>query len=45
VEKYGTAGEPTDNNIIGHMRFTFWIRMTTKHAQNMAQPENPQITI
>jgi len=28
-EKYGTARQATDNNIIGRMRFVFWITKAT----------------
>jgi hypothetical protein len=29
VEKYGTAREPTDDNIIRHMRFACWVTKAT----------------
>jgi hypothetical protein len=29
VEKYGTARQATDNNIIGHMRFACWVTKAT----------------
>jgi hypothetical protein len=29
VEKYGTAGQATDNNITRRMRFTWWVTMAT----------------
>jgi hypothetical protein len=29
VEKYGTAGQTTDDNIIWHMRFARWITKAT----------------
>jgi hypothetical protein len=36
VEKYGGAGQATDDNIIQRMRFACWITMATgKHTQNM----------
>jgi hypothetical protein len=29
MEKYGTAGQTTDDNIIRHMRFACWITKAT----------------
>ena len=29
VEKYGTAGKATDDNIIRHMRFACWVTKAT----------------
>jgi hypothetical protein len=39
VEKYGTAGQATDNNIIQRMRFACWIiKATDIHIYNTAFP-------
>ena len=36
VEKYGTAGQATDENIIRRMRFAFGLtKATHTHSQNM----------
>ena len=32
MEKHGTAGQATDNNIIRRMRFACWITETTLHT-------------
>jgi len=34
MEKYGTARQSTDDNIVWHMRFACWTRRATKtHSQ------------
>jgi hypothetical protein len=39
VEKYGTAGQARDGNIIRRIRFASWIKKTLKtHTQNMLTP-------
>jgi hypothetical protein len=36
VEKYGTAGQATNDNITRRMRFACWItKATDTHTQNM----------
>jgi hypothetical protein len=35
VEKYGTAGQATDDNIIRRMRFAWWItKATDPHSEH-----------
>jgi hypothetical protein len=34
VEKYGTASQPTDANIIRRMRFAYWLRLQI-HTQTI----------
>ena len=33
MKKYGTARQATDNNVIGHMRTTWWIKATDTHSE------------
>ena len=36
MEKYGTAGEATDDNIIRRMRFEYWItKAADTHSENV----------
>jgi hypothetical protein len=39
VEKYGTTGQATDDNVIRRMRFTCWIAKATQHTQTHTHSE------
>ena len=43
MEKYGTAGQATDDNIIRRMRFALWItKATDTHSQYVILIALPQ---
>jgi len=42
MEKYGRAGQPTDGNIIRHMRIACWIfKATDTHSEHVILIDYP----